>query len=730
MELNRARIVDENFQRRVLAKVFPPAKSTTLPQDVGLSREAFLELFKAQLISRHLDLLARILREKNLGFYTIGSSGHEGNAAIASAFRKDDMAFLHYRSGAFVIARAQYDPDIDITYEQILSLVASSEDPISGGRHKVFGSVPLWIPPQTSTIASHLPKALGAALSITQAKRVKHPYIKLRHDSVVLCSFGDASINHSTAQGAFNAAQWIMKAGFPLPLVWICEDNEIGISVQTPPNWVEKVLRRYDDIHYIFCDGRNIADVYKAAKEAENLARKKGKPVFLHMKTVRLLGHAGSDIEFHYHSLAEIESAENDDPLLHSARTICLANWLTPQQVVATYESVRENILKSSERALATSRLKTKEEIMSSIIPPKKNIEEPLLLKDKEHKAILPGRTMAQCINMALTDILLQYPNTLVFGEDVGKKGGVYRITADLQQKFGQSRVFDTLLDEQTILGVSLGLAHNGFLPIPEIQFLAYIHNAIDQIRGEAATLSFFSKGQYTNPMVVRIPSLGYQKGFGGHFHNDNAIGFLREIPGIVIAVPSTPRDAALLLRQCVRLAFKEQRVVIFLEPIALYMTKDLFNAGDGLALNTYPDISESLPFGEMGIEEESISDTVIISYGNGMHLSRQAASILKQQYKVHVKLIDLRWLAPLNTEMLAREIQSKSKILIVDEGRRTGSLSETLTTWIIENIFPLPKISRLTGEDCFVPLGTAWEAILPSCDNIVESILALTEKR
>ena len=137
-------------------------------------------------------------------------------------------------------------------------------------------------------------------------------------------------------------------------------------------------------------------------------------------------------------------------------------------------------------------------------------------------------------------------------------------------------RVFDTILDETTILGTAIGLAHNGFIPVPEIQFLAYLHNAEDQLRGEASTLSFFSSGQYQNPMVIRIASLAYQKGFGGHFHNDNSIAVLRDLPGVIVACPSNGPDAAKMLRTCMRLAYEEGRVVVFLEPIALYMTKDL----------------------------------------------------------------------------------------------------------------------------------------------------------
>ncbi len=724
MDLDRASIVDQNFTKRVLAQEFPIAKSHTTPSEAQLTVDAFLELFDSQLISRHLDLMARILREQNKGYYTIGSSGHEGNAAIAKAFRKDDMAFLHYRSGAFVVQRAKKEPTIDIIYDQVLSLVASSDDPISGGRHKVFGSVPLFIPPQTSTIASHLPKALGTAISITTAKSLKeNQFVKLHPDSVVLCSFGDGSVNHSTAQGAFNASQWVFSARRTLPLVWICEDNGFAISVPTPANWIERTFKDRVGLHYIGCDGCNLADVYKASLMAQHLARHKSEPVFLHMKTVRLLGHAGSDIEFQYRAQADIEQTESDDPLLHTARILIQEKWLKATEIVDRYEQVREQVKKATIRALATPKLLSADEVISTIVPPARPISV-LVSNDQKNQVQNLKKNMAQSLNLALTEILTDYPNTVVFGEDVGKKGGVYRVTADLQKQFGKSRVFDTVIDEQTILGTAIGFAHNGFIPIPEIQFLAYTHNAIDQIRGEASTLSFFSKGQYTNPMVVRIPSFGYQKGFGGHFHNDNAFAFLREIPGIIIACPSTASDAVKLLRECVNLAYNSQRVIIFLEPIALYMAKDAYAQDDNLALQTYPCAGETIAFGELGIEGDLNANIAIISYGNGMAMSRFAANTLKKEHNINVKLIDLRWLVPLNATDLLKAIHDCKFILIVDECRKTASLSEQLLSLILEKSAPLPEVKRITAFDSFIPLGMAWEFILPSTKQIIDAII------
>ena len=169
------------------------------------------------------------MKGRNQGFYTIGSSGHEGNAAYGLAFKATDMAFLHYRSCAFMLERGRQVPGETLLYDILLSFAASSDDPTSGGRHKVLGSKRLNIPPQTSTIASHLPKAVGAALSIPLTERLSLAS-NMPTDSVVLCNFGDASANHASALSAINSACWAAYQQVPMPLVFICEDNGIGIS--------------------------------------------------------------------------------------------------------------------------------------------------------------------------------------------------------------------------------------------------------------------------------------------------------------------------------------------------------------------------------------------------------------------------------------------------------------------------------------------------------------------
>src|SRR5688572_3249458 len=272
--MDAAEAIHEKFVAKVGDGKLPRRASDVQPGDVGLAREALVEMFHSQCVSRQLDRISRRLQARGEGFYTIGSSGHENNAAVAEALRVDDMAFLHYRSAAFQIHRASKLPGQTPAWDMLLSFAASAEDPISGGRHKVIGSKALNIPPQTSTIASHLPKAVGAAFSLGIARTLKLPDCPLPADSVVLCSFGDASANHSTAQGAFNTAGWAAYQGTPMPIVFVCEDNGIGISTKTPGGWIEASMGARAGLQYVRCSGLDMVDAYRGAREAERIARK------------------------------------------------------------------------------------------------------------------------------------------------------------------------------------------------------------------------------------------------------------------------------------------------------------------------------------------------------------------------------------------------------------------------------------------------------------------------
>ena len=718
--MDRADVVHETFLRRVAAGEYPAGRLPGGP----LTAEGARVVFAAACASRALDRQARVMQRGGQGFYTIGSSGHEGMAAVALALRGDDMAFLHYRDAGFQILRGMVAGG-DPVWDMLLSFAASAEDPISGGRHKVLGSRALMIPPQTSTIASHLPKAVGAAYSMGLPRQ---EHALLAADGVVVASFGDASVNHSAAQGAFNAAGWAGYQGAACPVLFVCEDNGIGISTKSPQGWIAANLRDKPGVKYFAGDGLDLYDCFKIATEAIDYVRKKRRPAVLHLRMVRLYGHAGADVPTTYLSREEVEADERQDPLLHAVRLMEAAGVMRRDEALALYLAAQAEVREKAAEVVLRPRLTTSAQVMASIVPPvrsnarRNDPGDRAALFGAEVKAMAEPQPMSRLINWALHDVMLEFPEVVLMGEDVGRKGGVYGVTQRLSARFGRGRVIDTLLDEQSILGLAIGMAQNGFVPLPEIQFLAYLHNAEDQLRGEAATLPFFSQGQFTNPMVLRIAGLGYQKGFGGHFHNDNSLAVLRDIPGVILAVPSTGPDAAMMLRECVRLAREEQRVVVFVEPIALYGMRDLVVDKDGGWMGVYPAPDRRLTFGEVGVT--GAGPVAVVTYGNGHYLAHQARA---QMPEVDLRIIDLRWLSPLPFAALERALEGVSHVLFVDECRRSGNVSEALMTWGAE--VGLPCMARLTAEDSFIATGPAYAVTLPSAVGIAAALRDLVRE-
>jgi 2-oxoisovalerate dehydrogenase E1 component len=682
-------------------------------------------LFTDMVRSRALDVAARELKAQGVGFYTISSAGHEANAVVGALTRTTDPAFLHYRSGGFMMARSRQDPAVDPLADTIASLTSSADDPIAQGRHKVWGSRSLWVPPQTSTIASHVPKAMGAAFAIERARRVGLE-LEIPDDSIAVCSFGDASANHATALSGINAARYSQRRGSPVPVLFVCEDNGIGISVQTPRRWIASSFSNLPHLRYVFAGGE-IDELWEAAAEAVTLCRENRTPVFLHLETTRLWGHAGSDVESGYRSAEDIATAEARDPLPAAARRLLTLGAATADQLRAVVDDTRARVHELTAGAERLAHLDTREQVVTPLAPYEPAAVRAVAATPPGEPATPRARTLAGLINAALHDELAARPEMVVFGEDVARKGGVYYVTAGLQQANGHQRVFDTLLDETTILGLAQGLGLLGFLPVPEIQYLAYVHNALDQLRGEAASLSFFSSGQFTNPMVVRIAGLAYQKGFGGHFHNDNAIGALRDIPGLVLAVPARGDDAARMLRGALAMAKAHGRVVAFLEPIALYHERDLHEPGDDGWLADYPAPGELLLPGEVGVYHPDQTDLLVVSYANGLRMSLRVARRLEAEHGIRARVLDLRWLNPLPHEAVGEHAAACGAVLVADECRATGAgIADAIIAELAEGGYDRPMAS-VRSADSYVPLGPAADTVLLGEDEIADAAVKLT---
>ena len=725
---------------RILATA--PEPERTLGEDDplvpgnSLTRARALRLFRAQLTSRAIDVAARRLKADGTGFYTISSAGHEQNAVLGALLRTTDPCFLHYRSGALMMARAQQDPDVDAVRDTLLSICASSDDPIAQGRHKVWGSRRLWVPPQTSTIASHLPKAVGMAFALARTRRAGLRS-RLPDDAIVCCSFGDASANHATALAGITAARYGHRRGNPMPILFVCEDNGIGISVETPSRWIRDSFGSLPHLHYLEAEGPLDA-IWNAVEEAVDTCRGARAPVFLRLATVRLWGHAGSDIESAYRSTSAIEAAEGRDPLRTNAERLVELGAASPAELRAMREEVRAHVEVAAEDAAGRPHLDSAEAVMAPLAPWDEGAARAVAAAplDPDERAALWGgdlpeqqaspvkRTMAAYINAALVDEMARHPDITVFGEDVGRKGGVYYVTAGLQKRFGSARVFDTQLDETSILGVAQGLAMAGFMPVPEIQYLAYVHNAVDQLRGEACSLSFFSTGQFTNPMVVRIASFAYQKGFGGHFHNDPAIGGLRDIPGLALVTPSRGDDAVRLFRGALAMARACGRVVGFLEPIALYHERDLYETGDGRWLFDYPPPDQVLLPGEVGLYGSG-SRVLLVTYGNGVRLSLRGAR-LSEVPEGDLRILDVRWLNPLPFAAIERHADECDAVLVVDECRSTGGgIADAVVAHLAEQGYD-GRLASVRALDTYVPLGPAADTVLVQPEGIADALREL----
>ncbi len=774
--------LDERF-RAALATI-SPAETSRDPEGPirdgsALTGAQARRLFDAQLASRHLDLAARWLRSFQEGYYTIGSSGHEGNAAVAAALRPDDPALLHYRSGAFYCARAGQVPGSDAIRDVLRGLVASAKDPIAGGRHKVFGHPDLHVIPTTATIGSHLPRAVGLAFAVERGRPVPRTgAAELAEDAVVVCSFGDGSVNHASAVAALNTAGWFDHSKLRLPLLFVCEDNGLGLSVPSPQGWVAAALRSRPGVAYYAGDGCDLAATYDATTEAVQWVRTNRRPAVLHLSMVRLMGHAGADAELAYRSPAEIADGVSRDPLVVSAQLIVGAGLATSEELLARYDEIGWEVRRVAEEVLAEPKLASTSEITAPLAPRRPahvaraigaaataltaaasataltaaasagpqagsdadsgsdtDAEDAGAARRAAFGGKLPEeagpQTLAQAINATLTDALSGYPQMVLFGEDVAAKGGVYGVTKGLRARFGEGRVFDTLLDETSILGLGLGAGLGGLLPVPEIQYLAYLHSAEDQLRGEAATMQFFSNGAYRNPMVVRVPGLAYQQGFGGHFHNDNAVAVLRDIPGLVVAVPARPCDAAPMLRTCLAAAVVDGTVSVFLEPIALYHTRDLHADGDQEWLAGYAPParwgSVHVPIGRARMYPfGSAGHLTIITFGNGVRLSLRAAARLAAE-GVGTRVVDLRWIAPLPVADIIREASATGRVLVVDETRRSGGVGEGVLATLVDAGY-VGVARRVAAVDSFVPLGPAAAHVLVSEDQVVQgarSVLA-----
>jgi 2-oxoisovalerate dehydrogenase E1 component beta subunit len=323
------------------------------------------------------------------------------------------------------------------------------------------------------------------------------------------------------------------------------------------------------------------------------------------------------------------------------------------------------------------------------------------------HQGDQAGLTLVQAVNRALQEEMARDPRVVLLGEDIGRKGGVFKVTEGLQARFGELRVVDTPIAESAIAGVAIGAAMMGLRPVAEFQFADYIHPAYDQIVNQAATIRWRSAGAFGCPVVFRAP---FGAGvLGGVYHSQSVEALYCHVPGLKVVVPATPRDAFGLLKAAIR----DDDPVLYFEHKRSYRRYR----------ETLPDPDEIVPLGQARLDRPG-SDLSIVTYGVGVHHARQAAEALQQE-GISVEILDLRTLLPLDRAAIARTVQKTGKVLILHEANRTMGIGAEVAAFVGEELFMDldGPITRLAADDCHLPYNVPEEqAIIPSPEQVVEA--------
>ena len=314
---------------------------------------------------------------------------------------------------------------------------------------------------------------------------------------------------------------------------------------------------------------------------------------------------------------------------------------------------------------------------------------------------------MAQAINQALDQALAGDPRVMVLGEDVGRTGGVFRVTDGLQQRYGEERVVDTPVAESGIVGVALGLAVGGMRPVAEIQFMGFSYPAVDQVISHVSRIRNRSRHRFTAPMVIRIP---YGGGIGAaEHHSESAEVIYAHTPGLKVVVPASPPEAKGLLLA----AIADPDPVIFLEPIRVYRA----------IREDVPEARYEIKIGEARVVREG-DDVTVVAYGSMLREAGLAADVLEDE-GASVELIDLRTLVPLDADSVVRSIEKTGRAVIVQEAPRTAGFAGELMAIIQERaLYSLEApVARVTGWDTVFPLKRSERYYLPTPERIAGAV-------
>lgn len=684
----------------------------------GLDTETLVGIYRTMYTSRRIDDKEIQLKGQNKIFFQISGAGHEGVLVGAALAMKPayDWFFPYYRDRALMLG-------LGMTVQEMLwSSVGAEVDPNSHGRQMPshWGHKNLNVPSQSSCTGSQALHAVGAAEASYRASLLTSLQNKIegfKGDEVVYMSVGDGTTSEGEWWEALNSA-----CNMKLPVIFVVEDNGYAIStpveVNTAGGDISKLVVGFPNLLIQKCDGTDPLESYETFKRAVEFCRQRKGAAFVHAKVVRPYSHSLSDDEKLYRPEEEREADARIDPIKTFGEFLMTEGIASSEDLEKLRKEVDAEVNEAADIAINTPQ-PAPESAWRNVYSP--DVDPTSADFDTEEGAELSGNagTMVDLINRCLHEEMERDERIVIFGEDVADvsreeyletvkgKGGVFKVTANLQRKFGSARVFNSPLAEANIVGRAVGMSIRGLKPVVEIQFFDYIFPAMHQIRNEVAVTRWRSDGDTKCPMVMRVPVGGYLKG-GAVYHSQSGTTLFAHTPGLRIVYPSNALDANGLLRTSIRC----DDPVMFLEHKHLY--RQVYNKSQ------YPSSEFMIPFGKAKVVREG-TDVTIVTFGALVQRSFEAAKRLEKE-GISVEVIDLRTLVPYDWERVAESVKKTNRVIVAHEDPLSYGYGAEIAARIADELFEYldAPVRRVGAIDTFVAYAPQVEDyILPQIEDV-----------